>query len=239
MRCDELIEDRVAVLYGEADTAAQRRVNEHVQECETCRDELSALRGVRRRLSAWKLPATLRPKRPWRRVPAWSGWALPAAAALLVAVGGGLALGGIEWRYADGDMSLRFGHASQAEVEQLLAQQDARHRQELQALRTEFAALRESATVAPPAALTASVDERALLSQVQQLLAASETRQRVALRAGLDMMEQRRQFDMARVRTGLSYLEGRSGQDVANAMRAVSYVLTSQPGAGDDALRPR
>ena len=236
MRCDELSEDRVSVLYGEADAAAQRRVSEHSATCAACRDELSALRGVRRSLSAWRLPDTLRPKRPWRRVPLWSGWALPVAATLLISVGGGLALTGAELRYANGELSLRLGREARGDVERLLAQQDERQHRELQALRAELAAAREAVPAA--AAATATPDQQALLAQVQQLLAASENRQRTALRAGLDLMEQRRQFDMARVRTGFSYLEGRNGQDMANAMKVVSYVLASQPG-GADMSRPR
>lgn len=235
MRCDELSEDRVAVLYGEADAAAQRRVGEHCATCDTCRDELSALRGVRRSLAAWKLPDTLRPRRPWRRAPLWSGWGLPAAAALLIAAGGGLALTGAELRYANGELSLRLGREARGEIERLLAQQDERQRAELQALRAEVASTRAAA--AGPATIATTVDEQALLARVQQLLAASESRQHSALRAGLDLMEQRRQYDMARVRTGFSYLEGRNGQDMANAMKVVSYVLAAQPGA--DSARPR
>jgi hypothetical protein len=235
MRCDELSEDRVAVLYGEADAAAERRVSEHSATCAACRDELSALRGVRRSLSAWKLPGTLRPKRPWRRAPLWSGWALPAAAALLISVGGGLALAGAELRYVNGELSLRLGREARGEVARLLEQQDERHRAELRALRAELVAAREP--VPAPAAVDAPLEQQALLGQVQQLLAASENRQQTALRAAFDLMEQRRQYDMARVRTGFSYLEGRNGQDMANAMKVVSYVLAAQPG-GADLSRP-
>lgn len=239
MRCEDLTEDSIAVLYGEADAAAQQRVNEHLAACAICREELSALRGVRRRLSAWKLPATLRPKRPWRRAPLWSGWALPAAAALLVSAGATLALGRFELRYSGGEWNVRLGGAAPTDIEQLLAQQDQRHRRELEALRAEFGAAREAQFV--PAAGASLGSETLPLERVQALIAASEQRQRNALRAGLDLLEQRRQYDMARVRTGFSYLDGRNGQDMANAMRVVSYVLASQPGGGGDAdtLRPR
>lgn len=234
MRCDELNEDRVAVLYGEADPDTRARVNEHDAACATCREEMAALRGVRRRLSDWKLPASLRPRRPWRRVPVWTGWALPAAAALLIAVAGGVWTGA-ELHFANGELKLRLGPVAGLEMEQRLAQQEQRHHQQLQALRAELAAAPPGA----PAPTAAALDDAALLARVEQLIAASENRQRTALRVGLDLVEQRRQYDMARVRTGFSYLEGRNGQDMANAMKVVSYVLATQPGADDAALRPR
>lgn len=234
MRCDELIEDKVAVLYGDADADAQRRVGEHNAGCPACREETAAMRGVRRSLASWKLPATLRPRRPWRRAPLFQGWALPAAAALLCAVGGGLALARAEVRYAAGEFSLRFGHdAPQTDVAQMIERQEQRRREELRALREELLAARA------PQPVPASARGDALLGRVQALIDASEGRQRAALRAGIDLLERRRQYDLARIKTGFSYLEGRSGQDMANAMKAVSYVLASQPGASEPVSRLR
>ncbi len=219
MRCEELVEDKAAVLYGEADPEAQQRVAEHGASCPACRDELAGLRGVRRDLAAWKLPPTLRPRRPWRRAQLFPDWALPAAAALLVALGGGW----ITWRF----------EARHVAMAQRLEEQEQRHRQELVTLRAELNEARA------PRALSASAADPELLAQVQELIAASEARQRAVLRAGFDLLEQRREYDMARVKAGFSYLEGRSGRDMANAMKMVNYVLASQPGAPDAAAQPR
>ncbi len=218
MRCDELIEDKAAALYGEADALAQRRLAEHSATCDCCRDELAGLRGVRRDLAAWKLPATLRPRRPWRRAPMLPHWALPAAAALLVAVGGGWALARAEQRYAA--------------VAERLSTQELRHTRELETLRAELIDTRSTRAV------PASLDDE-LVTRVEELIARSERRQHTVLRAGFDLMERRRQYDMARVKTGFSYLEGRSGRDMANAMKAVNYVLASQTGTLDSAAGPR
>jgi hypothetical protein len=220
MRCDELVEDKAAVLYGEADAEAQRRVAEHGATCPACRDELADLRGVRRDLTAWKLPAALRPRRPWRRASVFPGWVLPAAAALLVAVGSGWATWRSEERYAA--------------VAQRLSEQEHRHRQELASLRAEL-----DQALAAPRAVAASGGDGDLLAQVQELIAASEGRQRAVLRAGFDLLEQRREYDMARVKAGFSYLEGRSGRDMANAMKMVNYVLASQPGVPAATAQPR
>ncbi len=220
MRCEDLIEDKAAALYGEADADVERRLGEHCASCAACRDELAELRGVRRDLTAWKLPATLRPRRPWRVVRSLPNWALPAAAAVLMAVGGAWALARAEQRYAL--------------VTARLHAQEQRHAEELVALRAELVAARAT----QPAPVAASEGE--LLSRVEDLIAASEQRQHTVLRAGFDLMERRRQYDLARVKTVFSYLEGRSGRDMANAMKAVNYVLASHTGtSGDGAAGPR
>lgn len=219
MRCDELIEDKAAALYGEADAVAERRLAEHTATCDSCRHELAGLRGVRRELAAWKLPVTLRPRRPWRRAPLVPNWALPAAAALLVALGGGWVLARAELRYSA--------------VAERLSVQEERHARELAVLRAELGEARQARTVA------ATLGQPLSLADVEELIAQSERRQHGVLRAGFDLMERRRQYDMARVKTGFSYLEGRSGRDMANAMKAVNYVLASQTGALDSAAGPR
>jgi hypothetical protein len=81
MDCQALRDDLMDVLYGEADQGARQRVAEHQRVCATCREELAALRGVRRDLAAWELPKARPLPGPWTR------W-LPLAAGLLVAIGG-------------------------------------------------------------------------------------------------------------------------------------------------------
>jgi hypothetical protein len=218
MRCDDWIDDKLAVLYGEADAETQRRVAEHAAACPACREELRDLRAVRRDLLAWKLPQTLRPRRPWRRAAAVPSWALPLAATLLVGVAGAWAVARAEQHYAS--------------VAQRLSEQEQRHTRELATLRAELDQARA------PRAVAASADGE-LLARVEDLIAASEGRQRAVLRAGFDLMERRRQYDMARVKAGLSYMEGRNGRHMADAMRAVNYVLASQPGTLGAAEEPR
>lgn len=220
MRCEELVDDRVAVLYGEADDEARQRVAEHLEGCDECREELHAFRNLRRELPAWKLPATQRPRRPWRRPGPWgAGWALPVAAALLISLGTTLWLGGAELRYDRNGFALRVGRAEQAQVARLLEAQAARHEADLVALRTSL----------PSAPRTAAGDDEALLQRVHELIRASEQRQGLALRASLaevgERAELQRRYDLARIRAGLSYLDGQSGQHMARTSELMGYVL--------------
>ncbi len=219
MRCEELIEDRIAVLYGEADDGARLRVDEHIAGCVECREELHAFRSLRRELPAWKVPATLRPQRRWPRPGIrLAGWALPAAAALLISLGATLLLGGAELRYDQHGFALRVGPAERAEVERLLHAQEVRHQ----------IALASAQTTSPrPQAL--AVDDAAVLERVRELIRASEQRQGQALRASLaevgERAELQRRYDLARIRAGLSYLDGQSGQHMARTSELMGYVL--------------
>jgi hypothetical protein len=73
MECERFRDDGLDVLYGDADAATIRRVDEHHAVCASCRDEMAALRRVRRDLAAWELP-------PRGAAPAagghsrWPGW---------------------------------------------------------------------------------------------------------------------------------------------------------------------
>jgi anti-sigma factor RsiW len=90
--CDER-EPLLAYLYDEADPIERRRVEAHLETCETCREELNGLRGVRQDLLAWNVPeheSVWKPFTParqlwsWRDVPAWT---MAAAAGLMLALG--------------------------------------------------------------------------------------------------------------------------------------------------------
>lgn len=80
-------------LYDEAAPADRREVEEHLESCRDCRDEMRAFRRVREDLLAWEVPAyesvwtpfAPTPVAPWyRQVPAW---ALTAAAGLMLLLG--------------------------------------------------------------------------------------------------------------------------------------------------------
>jgi hypothetical protein len=90
--CDER-ERLLDYLYDACDADERRRVEQHLNGCESCRDEISGLRGVRLNLLAWDVPehgsvwTPFAPARlkPWyREVPAW---ALAAAASVMFALG--------------------------------------------------------------------------------------------------------------------------------------------------------
>lgn len=80
-------------LYDEAAPADRREVEEHLESCRDCKDEMRAFRRVREDLLAWDVPAyesvwtpfAPTPVAPWyRQVPAW---AMSAAAGLMLLLG--------------------------------------------------------------------------------------------------------------------------------------------------------
>ncbi len=80
-------------LYDEAAPADRREVEEHLESCRDCKDEMRAFRRVREDLLAWDVPAyesvwtpfAPTPVAPWyRQVPAW---AMTAAAGLMLLLG--------------------------------------------------------------------------------------------------------------------------------------------------------
>jgi hypothetical protein len=218
MECEGFRDDGLDVLYGEADAATIRRVDEHHAACASCRDEMAALRRVRRDLAAWDLPAAVAPQRPPARRPlAW----LATAAAVVAALGAGLVLSGTELRRDPVGLTLRWGPGA-GETETLMARQEARHRAEMAALRAE---LQPAAVVA----LGRPGSEEALLRRIQELIRESEARQDARVTARLaalsDRAETQRRYDLARVSAGLSYLEGKTGQDVVRTTELMGQVL--------------
>jgi len=220
MECEVLREQRMDVLYGEADAATARQVDEHHAACPACREEMASLRRVRRELAAWALPESLAPRRAAVRRPA--AW-LAAAAAVVAALGAVLVLYGPE-RYGPergkdhGGMAVQGG----ADVELLLARQESRHRAEMAALRATLA------TGAPADRPRPGFDD-ALLRRMEEMVRASEARQDARFTARLaslsEKAETQRRYDLARVSAGLSYLDGKTGQDVVRTTELMGYVL--------------
>ena len=197
------------VLYGEADAAASARVEEHVAGCAACREEMAALRSVRRDLRAWRLP-TARPTFTPRGLvlPRWA-----AAAALAAARASGRL-----WA-STGYASLR---RSLVEQEARAGDLERRHRDTVQALE---AALRGR----PPATLDTTALLAGLDARIDERLRASEARQSERLDRRLASVEERadaqRRVDMARVAASLSYLDGRHGEQLARTNELVGYVI--------------
>jgi hypothetical protein len=219
MECETFRDDQLDVLYGEADDATARRVSDHHALCAPCREEMAALRRVRRDLGAWSLPEGALPRPASAPRPA-AGW-LAAAAALVAALGAGFVLSGSELRHEQGALTLRLGRAESG-VEALLARQEARHRAEMDALRREL--MPAAQTGAPRAG-----SDQALLRTVEEMVRQSEARQDARLGARLaaygEQAETQRRYDLARVSAGLSYLEGKTGQDVVRTTELMGYVL--------------
>jgi hypothetical protein len=218
MECGIVRDEMIEVLYAEASPETQRRVEEHLAVCATCREEIAALRGVRHDLKAWSVPEMPRgrPARP--RLASFVP--LAAAAGFVLALGAGFAFSGSEARFEDGRFAFRLGRGADATRE--LASAEARHRQEIEELRGQLA----SATRAIPSdAAFGPVSGE----QFQALLRESEERQarrlEVSLRELSVRTEAQRRYDLARVSAGLSYLDGKTGQHVARTTELMGYVL--------------
>jgi hypothetical protein len=172
-------------------------------------------------LTAWKVPEFGRvPARAYARPSPL--WRLAAAAVLLFAAGSGLGLAGVEVRRDEQGFSLTFGHGSDDKVvARLLAEQEARHEQKIQALVASWPTKGTTSEAAP--------DSKAVLDEVRRLIRESETRQgerTLTLVANYrDRLETQRRYDMARMAAGLSYLDGKTGQHMARTTELVGYML--------------
>jgi Putative zinc-finger len=210
MRDEDLTVAKMEVLYGEADAPARERVEAHLRECDACREEMAALRHLRRDLAAWTIAEPARHARTLlpRRAPSW----LLAAATLVLAFGTGLAL------------------RAQASLRQDLHAQEARALQRERAYREEIASLRTTlASRAPVAAADPETFLQGLDERIEARVRASERRQDERLRTSFadwsSRMESQRRVDLARVAAGLSYLDGRHGQQLARTNELMEYVL--------------
>jgi hypothetical protein len=206
---DEALQgEKLDVLYGEADSAARARVSAHLEVCGACREELEALRGLRRDLGHWRLPLA-RPSFTPRGllVPHW----LAAAALVLLAMGATLAVSGY--------LSLRRALASQETRASLLEQKQREALGEIQAslARTPVSATDAQALVTR---LEAGLDERLRLSERQQV-----ERLDRHFASWQERAEVRRRVDMAQVAASLSYLDGRHGEQLARTNELMGYVL--------------
>jgi hypothetical protein len=214
MDCTEVREDRMDLLYGEAGREAERRVLAHHAACASCRDEFEELRAVRQALGAWRFPQQALSPRRTRRVHPLAG--LAAAAGLLLALGGAVRLSGAAFEYRAGNATLRVGGA---DLDGRLAEQEARHARDMQALHV---ALDAHARRDAPA-------EGPLLAKVEALIRENEERQARRFNTSLEDLaaraEAQRRYDLARVSAGLSYLDGKTGQHVARTSELMGYVL--------------
>lgn len=213
MTCEAFREDMLDVLYGEAAPDVERRLTEHQDHCPACRQELRDLRGVRRELGDWHVPAPVPLLFAGSR-PALPGWLLVAAAVVL-STGASLLVTRAQLQAAPRE--------SGPDVAQLLAAQEARHQKEMAELR---AALTQRPAAAP---VPAPLDDDAVLQRAEELVRASETRQGLVLQARLadlaSRTEAQRRYDLAQMSAGLTYLDGKTGLQAARTTELVGHIL--------------
>ena len=200
MGCEEFRDQMLDALYGEADDAGARAWEIHQQQCAACRDELRALRRLRRDLGGWTVPARPGPAGARaRRARVW----LAAAAGVVIGFAGAFALAGAQSRV---DTLAAALHA-----------QDQRHRAEIEALKATVGAGRPNGQ-----ALLEDVRRLIRESEARQAVAFD-----ASLRGLAERSDAQRREDMAQVSAGFSYLEGRTGLQVARTTELMGHVLSA------------
>jgi hypothetical protein len=182
--CDER-ERLIGYVYDESDPLEQRRVEEHLESCATCREEISALRDVRQDLQSWRVPPHHTIWRPfvavpvtpwWRQVP---GWALAAAASVMFVAG---AAGGAivhAWLPASGEARVASTPDSGTANGVTAADLSEAERRIVQLMRDELGGIDQRVKLAArqtPAVTT--VSDRSLVNEVHGLATSSDAQYR-------------------------------------------------------------
>lgn len=245
--CDDT-ETLVAYIYDEADPATRDGVARHLVECARCRDEITALGGVRQALAQWTPPApplrfslvqaelppaeapgqVIRPRvAAWQTVPVW---AQVAAATLAVAVGAAVA--NVQVRHDAEGWTVSTGWMTPAPPAVIRPAAD-------EAWRTEVAALARSvrdlegrqatAAAAPVSAPAPAAADPETLARVRALIEASERRQQQELALRLTQfnrdLDLQRRADLVRIDQGIDQLEGRTGAEVARQRQMLDLIV--------------
>ncbi len=243
--CDK--ELLIAYLYDETGDAERARMEAHLQECAACRDELTALRGLRVGLAQWAPP---RPGFDVRVVrhgkPSWRSWWMPAfglAAAAVLVLAVASALAHVEVPHDSNGFRVRTGWsaaasaaASAATPASLTAAQEAEIQARYTALERrltslEAAAQQSSSVRAVSTETPARMSDAEILRRVRDLLAQSESKQQqeLALRISqlLRDVSAQRTADLTRIQQGLGRIDAMTTAEAAQHRELVNYVMTA------------
>jgi len=247
LSCEALRDDIVALLYDDGDPADRSRARDHLAQCVPCRVEYADLKGVRKALGGWSLPAPAplpqtRPRTPWFHT------GLAAAAGLILGIG--LALAGRNTFFSPSapqavEVSSPRGAAnassaqfvSSGQLQEALSRQESRHQAEIADLRRSLSLISE-AGAGPASALPAGTQRTAAAlspATVERLLKASEERHARLIDTRLAGLrtesELQRQYDMAQIAAGLAYIDSRTGADAARTSELMKNLVrvTAKP----------
>jgi hypothetical protein len=203
--CDK--ELLVSYLYDDAGDADRARCEAHLRDCAECREELSALRGVRADLISWSPPqpefgfrVVREPKvvpMPPRAATSWRAWWTPAAglaAAAVLVLAAASAIAHVEIHRGSDGLTVRTGWSSAAPAAPAEPQVSARSALSdrapqpaaidpavVGAIERRLAALETSARerngVRNASVQSARVSDAEIVHRMRELLAQSETKQ--------------------------------------------------------------
>ncbi len=239
----------VAYLYDEAEPADRERVETHLAECASCREEFAGLQSVRTTLAGWAPatralgfrlvqtdPAQEASRRRWWPLPAW---AQAAAAVLVVGLAAGLA--NLDITVGSSGVTVRTGwrpRPTTAQPAQVVTASTATQpwRTDLtaleQRLRSEFAVQPASAhapSAAQPAAVPATLNQDEMLGRVRAIVAESEQRQQRELALRVAQLQRdfdgQRVSDLKRIQDNMGQLSGWTGAEVARQRDVLNYLL--------------
>jgi hypothetical protein len=226
----------VDYLYDEGSPEERAQFEAHLEECRLCARELDALRGVRRELSLWSAPdAALGFKVVRESSTARSLYRrLAVAAAVILVIGGTLAVANLEIRYGSEGLTIRTGwrgpsvssaspESGPAPWQADLAALEARLGDEIRASRA------ASVTADAPRTETGARSEADLLRRVRGLIDESESRQQRALALRLAQVlrdvDTQRRTDLVRIERGFGQLEGITGAEAARQRELLNYLV--------------
>jgi hypothetical protein len=239
-------------LYGEIDADLRREVERHLRTCSACALEAEGLQAVRHDLQSWQPPeselgfatvphalqkpaSVARPSR-WAVLGNMPAWAQVAAAALVIAVGAGIA--NVHVRYGNDGLVVTTGWMSPVMPAAIPSPATVTPAEDWrpalaaleQNLRSKLAELDD----APAPAAAASRDNQAkgetqvILRRVQTLLAESERRQREEMALRLTQTyrdwDMQRRGDILRIEQRLGTLQGRTFKTEAGQTEVINYL---------------
>ena len=242
LSCEALRDDIIALLYDDGDVADKARARDHLAQCVPCRTEYSELKGVRKALGGWSLPAPLplANTRPNRRFLAPG---LAAAAGLILGIG--IAVAGrsaFTTAAPSSAASLTAPAASDSagqfvsfdQLQEALKTQESRHQAEIAELRRSLTMVSEPPTGPNSAGQLTNVSNLSPAT-IERLLKASEERQARLFEARLAGLrtesDLQRQYDMAQIAAGLAYIDSRTGADAARTSELMKNLVrvTAKP----------
>lgn len=244
--CEVLRDDILDLLYEDGDAAARTRARAHLAACVPCRIEYGELKGVRKSLGGWTLPAPVAPRpvetpRAWRRQ-----WPAGLAAAAGLILGVGLAVSGRTYfdnlktqPGASGPSSVASttaangaGFVSREELVRVLNDQESRYQAQIAELRQ---TLTQAADTRIPASIARPASNSTEAASFERLLRASEERQARLIEARLagfrSESDLQRQYDLAQIAAGFAYIDSRTGADAARTSELMKNLVrvTAKP----------